>query len=85
MKKLEDEFAGHLELTVSERAYILAALQENYLRGGWFPSCENKREFHRRVSAKIANLPLMKMVTPEGDRLVSVDEHQAIVEFLLSG
>lgn len=79
MKRLEDIFAGYVELTASERAFILSALMEQYLRGGWFPPCENKREFFRQVSAKVDNLKFHRMVTPDGTRLVTVEEHDAIV------
>ncbi len=86
MHKLEDVVAGHLELTMSERGLILHALSELYVRGGWAPSyVQDRRALHKRTAAKIANLPLVRMVAPEGGRLVSVEEHEAIVEFLLSG
>ena len=78
--KLEDVFAGHIELTASERAYAAHALEELYMRGGWSPSGMDRRTIHRQVAAKIGALPLVQMVAPDGSRLVSVEEHRALVE-----
>ena len=80
--KLEDIFAGPLELTASERAYLHRALEDHYLRGGWCPKGENRRDFMTRVSEKLGVLKLDRMVTPDGSRLVSVEEHAAIVSEL---
>lgn len=78
-KKLEDVFAGTLELTATERAYLYHALTELYARGGWCPEGEDRRDLTRRVHEKIGTLKLYRMVTPDGSRLVSVEEHDAIV------
>jgi hypothetical protein len=77
--KLEDMFTGPLELTASELAYLRHALAELYMRGGWCPKGENRRDFTTRVNAKLSALKLDRMVTPDGSRLVSVEEHTAIV------
>ena len=77
--KLEDIFAGPLELTVSELACLRHALTELYTRGGWCPKSENRRDFTKRVSEKLGTLKLDRMVTPDGSRLVSVEDHAAIV------
>lgn len=79
VSKLEDIFAGLLELTASELAYLRHALAELYMRGGWCPKGENRRDFTNRVSEKLGTLKLDRMVTPDGSRLVSVEEHAAIV------
>ena len=79
MSKLEDIFTGTLELTASELAYLRYAIQELYMQGGWCPAGENRRDFAKRVSTKLGVLKLKRMVTPDGSRLVSVDEHAAIV------
>lgn len=77
--KLQDIFTGPLELTASELAYLHYALNELYMRGGWCPKGENRLDFTRRLNEKLATLKLDRMVTPNGDRLVSVEEHTAIV------
>jgi hypothetical protein len=77
--KLEDIFAGSLELTASERSYLHRALEDHYLRGGWCPKGENRRDLMLRVSAKLGALKLDRMVTPDGTRLVSVEDHAAII------
>jgi hypothetical protein len=79
MSKLEDIFAGPLALTATELAYLRHALAELYMRGGWCPKGENRREFTKRVNEKLSALKLDRMVTPDGSRLVSVEEHAAIV------
>jgi hypothetical protein len=77
--KLEDIFAGPLELTATELAYLRCAIEEHYMRGGWCPQGENRIDFARRVGAKLGTLKLDRMVTPDGSRLVSVEEHADIV------
>lgn len=77
--KLEDIFTGSLELTASERSYLLSALGDHYLRGGWCPKGENRRDFMMRISAKLGALKLDRMVTPDGTRLVSVEDHGDLV------
>lgn len=76
--KLEDVFAGQIELTATERGYLHNAVHEVYTKGGWCPG-EDRRDFARRVLAKLSALQLVKMVTPDGSRLVTVDEHAAII------
>jgi hypothetical protein len=78
--KLEDIFAGYLELTASEVSYLHHALQELYMRGGWAPNGKDKRELAKSVSAKLNNMKLFRMVTPDGSRLVSVEEHKELYE-----
>ena len=78
MSKLEDIFAGPLELTASELAYLRYAVAELYMRGGWCPKGENQRDFAKRVNEKLGTLKLDRMVTPDGSRLVSVEDHAAI-------
>jgi len=75
----EDIFAGQLELTVSELAYLRHAIAELYIYGGWCPKGKNPRDFMKLVDAKLGTLKLDRMVTPDGSRLVSVEEHTAIV------
>ena len=77
--KLEDIFVGALEFTASELAYLRHALVELYMHGGWCPKGENRRDFNKRVLEKLSRLKLDRMVTPDGSRLVSVEEHAAIV------
>lgn len=81
--KLEDIYAGLLELTSRERSYLAAALIEYYMQGAQnflFTKGEDKLDFGMRVGAKLgAALKLTQMVTPDGTRLVSVEEHGAIV------
>ena len=79
MSKLEDIFTGSLELTASELAYLRHAVAELYMCGGWCPKGENRRDFAKRVNEKLSTLKLERMVTPDGSRLVSVEEHAAIV------
>lgn len=79
MSKLEDIFVGPLELTASERGYLRKAVEDHYMNGGWCPEGEDRRDFARRVLAKLSALKLDRMVTPDGTRLVSVEEHAAIV------
>lgn len=79
MSKLEDIFTGSLELTASERAYLHRALEDHYMRGGWCPKGENRLDLMRRIGDKLGALKLDRMVTPDGSRLVSVEEHAAIV------
>lgn len=80
--KLEDIFTGQLELTASELAYLHHAITALYMRGGWCPKGENRRDFTKSVSEKLGTLKLDRMVTPDGSRLVSVEEHAAIVDEL---
>jgi hypothetical protein len=77
--KLQDIFVGSLELTASELAYLHYALIELYMRGGWCPKGENRLDFTRRLNEKLGRLKLDRMATPNGDRLVSVEEHADIV------
>ena len=77
--KLEDVFAGTLELFASELACLRHALVELYTRGGWCPKGENRRDFTTRVLEKLGALKLDRMVTLDGSRLVSVEEHAAAV------
>lgn len=78
--RLEDVFAGRLELTASERAFVFHALMEWYLNGGGgVPAGMNRRDFIRAILEKFKALRLEKMVTPDGSRLVSVEEHETIV------
>ena len=81
MSKLEDIYAcaGPLTLTASELVYIRHALGEHYLRGGWCPEGENRRDFSQRVCAKFNAFKLDRMVTPDGSRRVSVEEHAILV------
>ncbi len=79
VSKLEDIFAGTLELTASELAYLRHAVAELYMGGGWCPKGESRRDFMKRVNEKLGALKLDRMVTPDGSRLVSVEEHTAIV------
>lgn len=83
--KLEDTFKGELELTASERAYLEHALTDSYMRGGWCPPGHNKRDFMKGVMAKVYSLKLHRMVTPDGTKLVSVEEHDKIVAELYPG
>ncbi len=76
---LEDTFAGTIELTASELAYLRHALEELYMRGGWSPKREKRRDFTRCVHEKLGALKLDRMVAPDGSRLVSVEEHASIV------
>jgi len=76
---LEDVFSGHMELTASERAYLKHAVQELYMNGGWAPKGVDRREIAKRVFDKLGSLRLTQMVSPDGSRLVSVAEHDAIV------
>lgn len=81
--RLEDVFAGHLELTASERAIVFHALTEWYADGSaGIPAGTNRRDFIRTIIEKFKTLKLEKMVTPDGSRLVSVEEHAAIVAAL---
>jgi hypothetical protein len=82
---LEDIFAGRLELTASERAYLLHAVSELYVRGGWAPKGKNRREVAEGISKKLGALKLERMVTPDGSRLVSPEEHASIVDALDKG
>lgn len=77
--KLEDIFSGQLELTARELSYLRYVITEAYARGGWCPAGTNKRTFHKELLAKLSALRLSRMVTPDGTRLVSVEEHDAIV------
>ncbi len=79
MSKLEDVFAGHLELTASELGYLRNAIVELYIRGGWCPEGENRQDFAKRVIDKLGTLKLDRMVTPDGSRLVSLEEHATLV------
>ncbi len=80
--QLFDVFAGYVELTAPELAYVRFALEELY-RSGKYPFVDgysNRREFSIRVGSRLLNkLKLDKMVTPDGLRLVSVAEHEEIV------
>ncbi len=78
-KRLEDLFAGAVELTASERALVLHALTEWYMRGGANFPPHNRRELYKSVAGKLSGLKLHRMVTPDGSRLVSVEEHEEIV------
>jgi hypothetical protein len=80
--KLEDIFAGTLELTASERAYLRYAVVELYMSGDCAPKGVNRRDFTKRILEKLNILKLDRMVTPDGTRLVSVEEHDAIVAAL---
>jgi len=77
--KLEDIFTGQVELTASELGYLRHAITELYMNGSWCPKGENRRDFAMRVLAKLGVLKLDRMVTPDGNRLVSVEEHTAMV------
>lgn len=79
--RLYDVFAGRVELTAPQRAYILRLMEDAYINGsGWMPDGITSREFYREVRlALIDPLKLERMVTPDGKRLVSVEEHDAIV------
>lgn len=80
VRRLEDVFAGRLELTASERALVFHALMEWYANGGGgVPAGMNRRDFIRTIVEKFKALRLEKMVTPDGSRLVSVGEHETIV------
>lgn len=78
--ELEDVFVGTLELTASELAYVRYALNNQYMQGGWpCPKGGSRRELVQRVGTKLSALKLERMVTPDGSRLVSVEEHAALV------
>ena len=79
LPKLEDIFAGPIAMTASQRGYVSRAVTDHYMNGGWCPKGVNRRDFARQVLAKFNALKLDRMVTPDGARLVSVDEHIAIV------
>lgn len=81
MSKLEDIFAGYLELTASERAYIISAITEFYVRGapGWMLKEPSRGAVARSAMKKLHALKLTKMVTPDGTQLVTREEHDAIV------
>lgn len=79
VRKLEDIYTGSLELTVIELNYLVRAVTDLYMNGGWCPEGENRREFARQVLQKLGTLKLDRMVTPDGSRLVSVEEHAAMV------
>jgi hypothetical protein len=76
---LEDIFSGFVELEASERAYILHALSEAYMNGGWLPVGRQPGELMRSIGEKLGVLKLTKMVVPDGSKLVSVAEHDALV------
>lgn len=82
--KLEDIFSGELELTASERGYLNLALSELYMTGKARDHFKGhkSRDLMQSVGQKIASLRLTKMVTPDGKRLVSVEEHDEIVQKL---
>ena len=84
-RRLEDIFSGHVELTATERGYVLAMLDEAYLSDQPpTPAAEpDRRSFHGRIVRKlIGALRLERMVTPDGSRLVSVEEHAQLVASL---
>lgn len=84
--RLEDVFAGHVELTARQRAYVLHALEEMYVRGEtpipfFVDERVDRRSFHRAlVAALVTPLRLTRMVTPDGTELVSPEEHRARFE-----
>ncbi len=71
-------FAGHVELTASERGYLGTALSELYMSGGYRGIGDGRRLRHE-VLAALGNLRLDKMVSIDGTRLVSTLEHAASV------
>lgn len=78
--RLEDVFAGRVELTASQRSFLQHLLMEWYVSGGsGAPEGVNRRAFVRGLQEKLSSLRLEKMVTPDGSRLVSVEEHEAMV------
>lgn len=79
-KRLEDVFAGYVELTASERSYVQFALGEAYAQGGFLYKGENHREIANRVTEKLLGpLKLTHLVAPDGMCLVSIDEYDAVV------
>lgn len=78
MSDLQDVFAGEIEFTAGELAYLRYAITELYMTGGWCPPGEDRREFTQRLLAKL-KLPLRRMVAPDGSGLVSVEGHTALV------
>jgi hypothetical protein len=82
--RLEDIFAGRLELTAVELAFISHLISEWYMSGGDLPRTGgNRLAFLQKIRAKFHALNLEKMVSPDGTRLVSVEEHETSVAKLL--
>jgi hypothetical protein len=82
--RLEDIFAGRLELTATELAFISHLISEWYMSGGDLPRTGgNRLAFLQKIRAKFHALNLEKMVSPDGTRLVSVEEHETSVAKLL--
>lgn len=78
--RLEDVFAGRVELTASQRSFLQHLLMEWYVSGGsGAPEGVNRRAFVCGLQEKLSSLRLEKMVTPDGSGLVSVEEHEAMV------
>lgn len=73
MAKLEDIFAGRLELTARERAFIRDVLVEWYMSGGRTPDgVANRRIFIQDILGKFSALKLDAVVAPDGSGMVLV-------------
>lgn len=78
-EKLEDVFAGHVELTARQRSYAMSALQEMHIRGETrrFTDDENTSEFHKVTQVALFRpLKLAKMVTNDGSELITPEEYR---------